>query len=90
MARYKTQVKKLRLGKQGKRTKWAPFWVIPKACGKGKRVHPSYLTRVKRSWRRTRIKTKLKTYAKHRKNIEFKPGKIRKKYNQKPKNQGHR
>jgi ribosomal protein L39E len=90
MARYKTQVKKLRLGKQGKRTKWAPFWVIPKACGKGKRVHPSYLTRVKRSWRRTRIKTKLKTKAMRRPNIEFKPGKIRKKYNQRPKNQGHR
>ena len=47
MARKKHITNKLRLGKQGRRTKWAPFWVIPKAVGKGKRVHPSYLTRVK-------------------------------------------
>ena len=52
--------KKLKLGKQQKRTKWAPFWVIPKALGRGKRVHPSRLTRIKRSWRRTRIKTRIK------------------------------
>jgi ribosomal protein L39E len=80
MARYKTLTKKLRLGKQNKRTKWAPFWVIPKAVGKGKRVHPSSLTRVKRSWRRTKITTKIKTNAKRRRWIEFKPGRIRKKY----------
>jgi ribosomal protein L39E len=80
MSKYKTYVKKIRLGKQGKRTKWAPFWVIPKALGKGKRVHPSYLTRVKRSWRRTRIKTRLKNNVKHRKGIEIKSGRIRKKY----------
>ncbi len=60
MARHKTLTKKLRLGKQQKRTKWAPFWVIPKALGRGKRVHPSRLTRIKRSWRRTKIKTRIK------------------------------
>ncbi len=60
MAKYKPLAKKRRLGKQQKRTKWAPFWVIPKALGKGKRVHPSRLTRIKRSWRRTKIKTKIK------------------------------
>jgi len=60
MARNKHLAKKLKLGKQQKRTKWAPFWVIPKALGRGKRVHPSRLTRIKRSWRRTRIKTRIK------------------------------
>jgi ribosomal protein L39E len=80
MARKKHITSKLRLGKQGRRTKWAPFWVIPKAVGKGKRVHPSFLTRVKRSWRRTSIKTKIKTNAKRRPNVEFRPGRIKKKY----------
>jgi ribosomal protein L39E len=80
MARYKTLTKKLRLGKQARRTKWAPFWAIPKALGKGKRVHPSRLTRVKRSWRRTQIKLRIKENVKRRKGIEFKSGKIRKKY----------
>ena len=60
MAKYKTLAKKLKLGKQGRRTRWTPFWVIPKALGKGKRVHPSRLTRIKRSWRRTRIKNSVK------------------------------
>ncbi len=80
MARYKRNLKKIRLGKQNRRTKWAPFWVIPKATGKGKRIHPSYLTRVKRSWRRTQIKTRIKTNVKHRLGREIKSGKIRKKY----------
>ena len=72
--------KKLRLAKCKRQTKWAPFWVIPKATGKGKRVHPSYLTRVKRSWRRAQIKTRIKTNVKHRIGREIKSGKIRKKY----------
>ena len=76
MARYKTYVKKSKLSKQGKQVKWAPFWVIPKAVGKGKRVHPSRLTRVKRSWRRTKIKNRIK-----RKEFKIrKSGYIRKKY----------
>ena len=45
-----------RLSKALKQTKWAPFWVIPKAFGKNRRVHPGRLTKVKRSWRRGKIK----------------------------------
>lgn len=66
MARYKTGPKKSRLAKQGKHTKWAPFWLIPKVYGKGKRVHPSRLTRLKRNWRRDSIKTKIKVNKIHR------------------------
>jgi len=29
------------------------FLVIPKAAGKGKKLHPSHLTKVKRDWKRT-------------------------------------
>lgn len=56
MARYKSLSKKLKLGKQNRRTKWAPFWTVLKARGKGKKVHPSQLTRIKRNWRRTKLK----------------------------------
>lgn len=76
MARYKPLAKKMRLGKQGRRTRWAPFWVIPKALGKGKRVHPSRITRVKRSWRRTKIKRAIKRQERRK----LKPGTKRKKY----------
>ena len=58
MARNKILSKKLKLGKAGKRTKWAPFWLVFKVYGKGKKVHPSNMTRVKRSWRRTKLKIK--------------------------------
>lgn len=44
--------KKLRLIKKGRQTRWAPFWTVPKAYGKGKKVHPGRHTEVKRSWRR--------------------------------------
>ena len=76
MAKNKPIQKKLKLGKQKKRTRWAPFWVIPKALGKGKRVHPTRLTRVKRSWRRTRIKKRLKSQERKR----IKSGRKEKKY----------
>jgi ribosomal protein L39E len=56
MARYKPSAKKKRLAKAHKRTKWAPFWTVPKKYGKGRRVHPGRHTRVKRSWRRTKTK----------------------------------
>jgi ribosomal protein L39E len=56
MARYKSPAKKKRLAKQAKRTKWAPFWIIPKVFRQGRRVHPSRKTSVKRSWRRTKTK----------------------------------
>ena len=49
------QQKKIKLVVHGRRTKWAPFWAVVKKYGKGKRVHPSYMTRIKRSWRRTKL-----------------------------------
>jgi len=55
MSSTKTSGKKKRLGKAGKQTRWAPFWLIPKVLGKGKKVHPSHLTKVKRDWKRDRI-----------------------------------
>ena len=47
--------RKKRLISAGRQTKWAPFWIIPKKFGVGKRVHPSAATSKKRSWRRTKI-----------------------------------
>ena len=60
MARYKSFTKKARLLKQNRMTRWAPFWVVLKAMPKGKRVHPAELTRIKRSWRRTKIQQDVK------------------------------
>lgn len=51
-----TQEKKIKLTKAGRRTKWAPVWAVLKKYGKGKRVHPSAMTRTRRSWRRTKLK----------------------------------
>ncbi|MBT4446260.1 hypothetical protein HOA92_03470 [archaeon] len=56
MARYIHPSKKKRLIKHGRQTKWAPFWTVLKAFGKGKRVHPSRLTDVKRHWKRSSTK----------------------------------
>ena len=56
MSRYIHKSRKKRLAKKGEQTKWAPFWLIPKVFGKGRRVHPSRITHVKRTWRRTKIK----------------------------------
>ena len=56
MARKIHISKKLKLAKSGRKTRWAPFWTVPKKYGKGRRVHPGRLTAVKRSWRRTKIK----------------------------------
>jgi len=50
--------KKQTLAKQNKRTKWAPAWVVLKKFGTGKRVHPSAITRTRRSWRRTKLKVR--------------------------------
>lgn len=58
MARNKSGAKKERLIRQGKKTKWAPFWTVFKAFGKGKKIHPSKLTAIKRNWRRTKLKLK--------------------------------
>lgn len=48
--------KKQKLTKYGRRTKWAPVWVVLKKYGMGKRIHPSATTRQRRSWRRTKLK----------------------------------
>lgn len=50
--------KKIKLGTAARRTKWAPIWAVLKKHGKGKRVHPSAMTRTKRNWRQTKLKLK--------------------------------
>ena len=56
--KHSQKSKKRHLDKQGKRTKWAPFWAVMKKNGAGKRVHPSAITHVKRNWRRKKLKIK--------------------------------
>ena len=52
MARAKTPGVKKRLGKKNRQTKWAPFWTVPKAHGRGRVVHPIRNTAIKRNWKR--------------------------------------
>jgi ribosomal protein L39E len=54
----KNQNKKATLMKKGRQTKWAPVWAVLKKYGMGKRVHPSAMTRHRRSWRRTKLHIK--------------------------------
>ena len=56
MGSNKTSGKKKRLIKAKKTTKWAPFWVIPKVFGVGRKVHPSRITKKKRNWKRNKIR----------------------------------
>lgn len=56
MSKNKPSGKKKRLVNRSKKTKWAPFWIVPKKAGAGKKIHPSRFSIVKRSWRRTRTK----------------------------------
>jgi ribosomal protein L39E len=56
--RRKKYQKKIKLAVHGRRTKWAPFWAVLKKYGMGKRVHPSRMTSVRRSWRRNKLKIK--------------------------------
>ena len=56
--RKKRYQRKIILAKHGKRTKWAPVWAVLRKFGPGKRVHPSRITRIRRSWRRTKLKVK--------------------------------
>lgn len=51
----KNKNKKEILAKKGRQTKWAPIWAVLKKYGVGKRVHPSVMTKHKRSWRRTKL-----------------------------------
>jgi len=53
MARYNKIGKKKKLAKRGRQTRWAPYWTVMKKYGKGRKVHPSRHTVVKRSWRRS-------------------------------------
>lgn len=55
---FKNELKKSKLAKHGRRTKWAPFWVVIKKYGTGKKIHPSATTRIKRNWRRNKLKIK--------------------------------
>lgn len=50
--------KKVKLGTQTRKTKWAPFWAVIRKYGMGKRVHPSQITKQKRHWRKTKLKIK--------------------------------
>jgi ribosomal protein L39E len=50
--------RKMTLAKKGNQTKWAPVWAVLKKFGKGKRIHPSAMTRYKRSWKRTKLHIK--------------------------------
>ena len=54
----KNQKKKITLAKKGRQTKWAPIWAVLKKYGMGKRVHPSVMTRHRRSWKRTKLHIK--------------------------------
>lgn len=54
----KNQAKKAALARYAKRARWAPVWVVLKKFGTGKRIHPSAITRHRRSWRRTKLHIK--------------------------------
>lgn len=54
----KNYEKKLKLMKANRQIKWAPVWVVLKKFGAGKKVHPSSITRYRRSWRRTKLHIK--------------------------------
>lgn len=56
--------KKRHLDRAGKQTNWAPFWTVLKKFGKGKRVHPSRITHVKRRWQQNKLKIKPRTLKK--------------------------
>ena len=51
----KNQNKKIKLAKMGRQTKWAPVWIILRKFGVGKKIHPSAITKHRRSWRRTKL-----------------------------------
>jgi len=50
--------RKSKLAKFGRRTKWAPVWIVLKRFGMGKRIHPSTTTKQRRNWRRTKLHVK--------------------------------
>jgi len=50
--------KKRHLDRVQRQTNWAPFWTVLKKYGKGKKIHPSRITHVKRAWQRSKLKIK--------------------------------
>ena len=56
--------KKVKLAVHNRRTKWAPFWIVLKKFGTGKKIHPSQITKQRRNWRRTKLKIKPRRQAK--------------------------
>jgi ribosomal protein L39E len=54
----KNTEKKAKLAKKGRQTKWAPVWAVLRKYGMGKRIHPSAMTKHRRSWRRTKLHIK--------------------------------
>lgn len=58
MVKKRRNQKKIKLSKHGRRTKWAPIWVVLKKFGQGKRIHPSAITKIRRNWRVTKLKIK--------------------------------
>jgi len=54
----RTYTKKIKLSVATRRTKWAPFWAVLKKHGKGKKMHPSQITKHRRHWRRTKLRIK--------------------------------
>ena len=54
----KNQAKKTKLAVKARQTKWAPIWVVLKKFGMGKKIHPSRITKNRRSWRRTKLHIK--------------------------------
>jgi ribosomal protein L39E len=58
MNEKRKQQKKNKLSKANKRTKWAPIWVVLKKFGRGKRIHPSAITKIRRNWKTTKLKIK--------------------------------
>ena len=54
----KNKAKKIKLTREGRKTKWAPVWAVLRKYGMGKRVHPSAMTKHRRSWRRTKLHIK--------------------------------
>lgn len=58
MSNKNNSQRKRTLAKKGNQTKWAPVWAVLKRFGTGKRVHPSTMTRYRRSWKRTKLHIK--------------------------------
>lgn len=50
--------KKVHLERAKRQTKWAPLWAVLRKFGKGKRIHPSAITHIRRHWRRDSLKIK--------------------------------